>query len=167
LIPKVPKITLTEEEGKALQAIRAKIANDYNSKNQDGLWATVKAFFAWGFMRYKLQPPFPEIGMVQESLRNLSGQESMGGFTLENGIKPVFYIALFHSTHLQDPAQLPMSIFHEIHHYIDWKKDPANYEKQKGLPPTHPIEVQHEIAAIGDLTAFLREWANNQTKPNR
>lgn len=164
MIPKIPKITLTEEEGRALQTLRANIASDYNSKNQVGLWNTVKAFFAWELSRYKLQPPFPEIGMVQERLSNLKGEESMGGFTLENGIKPVFYIALFHSTHLQDPAQLPMSIFHETHHYIDWKKDPANYERQKSLPPTHPIEVQHEIAAIEDLTAFLREWANKQTK---
>src|SRR5205807_8544908 len=133
-VPGVPAIPLSESESGVLQIIRTLIPPSYYSPNQQDLWKLVRTFTAWEFKRKGISAPYPEIVLVQEQLLTTRGKDSIAGFTLRDG-KPTLLLALNHPVIRQDPAELPISIFHETHHYPSWTKDPKNYEREKGLPP--------------------------------
>ncbi len=102
------------------------------------------------------QPPYPDVGLVEELLTP-TGERRIAGFTLEGGAKPVVYLSLNHPVVRDDPIQIVLSIFHEVHHYLNWQRDPASFQREKALPPDDPIEKGHEAAAVNDLLVLFRE----------
>ena len=45
--------------------------------------------------------------------------------------------------------------------FLSWKKDPSNFEREKGLPPDHPLEIEYEMNGFDDFTDFIKEKASH------
>jgi hypothetical protein len=57
-----------------------------------------------------------------------------------------------------------MDVFHEFHHFLSWQKDPSNFEREKGLPPDHPLEIEDEMKGFDDFTDFIKEKASREAR---
>lgn len=151
----LPIIHLTPEEFRFLDGLRASIAKQLEVKGPE-FQKTMGDIVVWELRRYNVEPSaYPSVGLAERVMNN-RGVEVIAGFTRKEGI-PIIVLSLQHPVVRKDPAQLLMSIFHETHHFLDWKKDPLAYEKEKDLPGDHPIEQHHEAKALEDLHAFVKE----------
>jgi hypothetical protein len=146
---------MTPEEFQVLETLRAILRKSLESKSGE-LQTQIGGMVAWELKRYMVEPAaYPSIGLA-EKVMNPRGEECIAGFVLQDG-KPAIVISLNHAVVRNDPAQLLMSIFHEFHHFLSWRKDPSNYEKERNLPGDHPIEILREREALEDLRGFVKQ----------
>ncbi len=151
---KVPKRDFTPREKEAFLEFSKQVATISNASE---FFLLTTSLVEWESDRYKVDGLLPAI-VLDKRLVNSRGQELLAGF-LPMGEVPTMHVSLSHPTLRAEPAQLAMNVFHEFHHFLSWKKDPSAFEREKGLPPDHPIEQEYELKALDDFTAFIKERA--------
>ncbi len=155
---KLPKVHLTPREKEAFLELTKQIAA---ISNVDELRLLTTSFVEWEGDRYDVEGLLPAI-VFHERVANPRGEELLAGFLPVNGV-PTIHVSLSHPTLRTEPAQLAMNVFHEFHHFLTWKKDPSAFEREKGLPPNHPVEQEYESNALNDFTAFIKERAKQRS----
>src|SRR6266705_3578936 len=107
----------------------------------------LKAVTAWAINRYHAKPPYPELVLAKGLVDTKSNETVLGMFHVKDG-KPIISI----SEEAPNRMEATVSLFHEFHHYLDWKNNPNLHDWTKGkvLPRDHPLELAHEKTAYED-----------------